>query len=161
MEAAEITPKQSLDVLASEREVTRLARRLSHGRISREAGGSHVHRSGEDGGAVSVLGRGRPYAARPRATSSVRDARNQAEFLARASEAAGTPVEVISARGGAAGATRPSRRAGAQTAGKVAHLVDNRLVGSAEIIASENGRMLDAVSKPLGAVRSCRELPAG
>src|SRR5579884_2948513 len=72
MEAAEVLPNQPARILASDREVTRL--------------GESVFRSG----AVSEEAL--------KATSAIRDAGNQAEFLARASEAAGTQVEIISGR---------------------------------------------------------------
>ena len=85
------------------------------------------------------------------ATSAIRDTRNQREFLARASEAAGAPVEIISGREEA----------------RLIHLgvesnwpqQDKRVLiidiggGSAEIIASDRGRLIEAYSKPLGAVR--------
>ena len=89
------------------------------------------------------------------ATSAVRDARNQAEFIERASQAAGTAVDVISGReearlihlGVQSRWPQPNRRV----------LVVDIGGGSVEIIAGEDGRMQDAVSKPLGAVR-LREL---
>src|ERR1035438_8171530 len=85
------------------------------------------------------------------ATSAIRDTRNQREFLARASEAASAPVEIISGREEA----------------RLIHLGvesiwpqgDKRVLiidiggGSAEIIAAGGGHLLDAYSKPLGAVR--------
>jgi exopolyphosphatase/guanosine-5'-triphosphate,3'-diphosphate pyrophosphatase len=85
------------------------------------------------------------------ATSAVRDARNQEQFLQRASEAVGAPVEVISG-------LEEARliHAGVQTAWP--HTLGTLLIidiggGSAEVIVSENGRLQAAVSKPLGAVR--------
>jgi exopolyphosphatase/guanosine-5'-triphosphate,3'-diphosphate pyrophosphatase len=85
------------------------------------------------------------------ATSAVRDANNSAQFLSRASDAIGTRVEIISGREEA----------------RLIHLgvesvwpqPDKRVLildiggGSAEIIAAENGRLRDAYSRPLGAVR--------
>ena len=85
------------------------------------------------------------------ATSAIRDTRNQREFLARASEAVGTPVEIISGREEArlihlgVESSWPQR--------------DKRMLiidiggGSAEIIAADRGHLLEAYSKPLGAVR--------
>jgi exopolyphosphatase/guanosine-5'-triphosphate,3'-diphosphate pyrophosphatase len=85
------------------------------------------------------------------ATSGVRDARNQAEFIERAAQAIGTPIEVISGReearliqlGVESRWPHPNRRV----------LIVDIGGGSAEIIASEDGHMSDTVSKPLGAVR--------
>ena len=81
----------------------------------------------------------------------LRDATNRAEFLARATQILETPVEVISgleeARlihlGVQARWPQPQRRL----------LIADVGGGSAELILSENGRMVDAFSRPLGAVR--------
>ncbi len=85
------------------------------------------------------------------ATSAVRDAGNQREFLQRASESLGTPVEIISG----------------QEEARLIHLgvqqrwphPDRRVLmvdvggGSAEIVLSDGGTLAEAYSKPLGAVR--------
>jgi len=85
------------------------------------------------------------------ATAAVRDASNQGEFLERASAAIGAPVEIISG----------------QEEARLIHLgvesrwphPDKRVLivdvggGSAEIILAEGGRLKEAFSKPLGAVR--------
>jgi exopolyphosphatase/guanosine-5'-triphosphate,3'-diphosphate pyrophosphatase len=85
------------------------------------------------------------------ATAATRDASNQAEFLQRATDAIGAPVEVISG----------------QEEARLIHLgvqstwphPNNRILivdvggGSAEIIQSEAGKMTAAFSKPVGAVR--------
>ncbi len=84
-------------------------------------------------------------------TSALRDATNRAEFLARASQILGSPVEVISgleeARlihlGVQARWPQPNRRI----------LITDIGGGSAELILSDAGRMIDAFSRPLGAVR--------
>lgn len=146
---AEASPGVPLQTVAVDRQVTRL--------------GESVFRTGRIGGeamqlACDVLERmARTYlkldvlGVRAVATSAVRDAGNQAEFLARASQAIGAPVEIIS---------------GAEEA-RLIHLgvqarwphPDKRIVvldvggGSAEVILSENGRLAGSVSKPLGAVR--------
>src|SRR5512138_2108182 len=96
MEAAEVTPGAPLQVLASDREVTRLGEGVYRsGRISREAADltcAVLARMAAGYKLLDVAG------VRAVATSAVRDAHNQAEFLKMASEAAGTPVEVISGR---------------------------------------------------------------
>jgi exopolyphosphatase/guanosine-5'-triphosphate,3'-diphosphate pyrophosphatase len=85
------------------------------------------------------------------ATSAVRDTRNQRQFLARASEAAGTDVEIISGREEARlihlGVESVWPQPGKRT------LIIDIGGGSAEIIASEHSHLMDAYSKPLGAVR--------
>ncbi len=149
MEAAEVTAGSPPRILASEREVTRLGQSVfQSGRISQEsmeltcavlARMAAIYR-GLDVVGVRAVG-----------TASVRDARNQAEFLERASAAIGEPVEVISGR-------EEARliEMGVQTRWPHPHqriLIVDIGGGSAEIIASEEGRMRDAVSKPLGAVR--------
>ncbi len=149
MEAAEVVPGLPARVLASDREVTRL--------------GESVFRNGEVGedalkATCVVLARMAALyrkldvvGVRVVATSAIRDTRNQREFLARATEAAGAPVEIISGREEA----------------RLIHLgvesvwpqADKRILiidiggGSAEIIAAERGRLVEAYSKPLGAVR--------
>jgi exopolyphosphatase/guanosine-5'-triphosphate,3'-diphosphate pyrophosphatase len=85
------------------------------------------------------------------ATSAVRDAGNQREFSQRVSAALGTPVEVISGQeearlihlGVEARWPRPRERT----------LIIDVGGGSAELIVSQNGQMIDATSRPLGAVR--------
>ncbi|MEK7404211.1 MAG: Ppx/GppA family phosphatase, partial [Acidobacteriota bacterium] len=96
MEAAEVTRDGPPRILAAAREVTRLgesvylSERLSDGVI--EATVKVLSRMAEQYKKLDVVG------VRAVATSAIRDASNQAEFLARASEAAGAPVEVISGR---------------------------------------------------------------
>jgi exopolyphosphatase/guanosine-5'-triphosphate,3'-diphosphate pyrophosphatase len=90
-------------------------------------------------------------AVRAVATSAVRDAGNQQEFLKRTSDALGTNVEVISgpeeARlvhlGVESRWPRPKERT----------LILDVGGGSAELIISHNGQLIDTVSKPLGALR--------
>jgi len=153
MEAAEVTPAAPPRILASAREVTRLGESVFRtGKISREA----MDLACGVLAAMAAQYRKLDVAAvRAVATSSVRDARNQSEFLERASEAAATPVEVISGReearlihlGVESRWPQPGRRV----------LLVDIGGGSVEIIAGEGGRMRDAVSRPLGAVR-LREL---
>ena len=85
------------------------------------------------------------------ATSAIRDARNQKEFLARAAEAAGARVEIISGREEARLIHRGVESAWPQP-GKRILLIDIG-GGSAEIIAAEGGRLRESYSRPLGAVR--------
>jgi exopolyphosphatase / guanosine-5'-triphosphate,3'-diphosphate pyrophosphatase len=85
------------------------------------------------------------------ATSAIRDAHNQREFLARAADCAGTAVEIISGREEARLIHLGVESVWPQT-GKRTLILDIG-GGSAEIIAAENGRSRDAYSRPLGAVR--------
>jgi exopolyphosphatase/guanosine-5'-triphosphate,3'-diphosphate pyrophosphatase len=153
METAEVTPASPVRILTSGREVTRLGESVFRtGRISREADDLTCRvlaRMASQYKKLDVAG------VRAVATSAVRDARNQAEFIERASRSAGTAVDVISGReearlihlGVQSLWPQPNRRV----------LVVDIGGGSVEIIASEDGQMQDAVSKPLGAVR-LREL---
>ena len=85
------------------------------------------------------------------ATSAVRDAGNQAEFLKRVTEALGAPVEIISGQeearlihlGVEARWPRPKERT----------LIVDIGGGSGELIVSQNGELIDSISRPLGAVR--------
>lgn len=149
MLAAEITPGQPPKVLASEREVTRLGASVFHdGRLSNQA----IEQT------VRVLARMaeqyrrlNPAGVRAVATSAVRDASNQGEFIARASNALGTQVEIITGREEARLIHQGVISRWPQP-GKHVLIVDIG-GGSGEIIASSNGRLVDAVSKPVGAVR--------
>ena len=149
MEAAEVVPGQPARILASDREVTRLGESVFRtGSASEEAIQSTcavLARMAELYRRLEVVG------TRAVATSAIRDARNQREFLERASQSAGAAIEIISGREEA----------------RLIHLgvesvwpqdSKNALIldiggGSAEIIAAERGRLLEAFSKPLGAVR--------
>ncbi|HVX65451.1 MAG TPA: Ppx/GppA phosphatase family protein [Bryobacteraceae bacterium] len=149
MEAAEVIPGTPPRVLASERDVTRLGQSVfQSGRISEEAmvlTCSVLARMAAVYRALDVVG------VRAVGTASVRDARNQSEFLERASAAIGSPVEVITGR-------EEARLIEMGVQSRWPHPHQRVLIvdiggGSAEIIASEEARMRDAVSKPLGAVR--------
>jgi exopolyphosphatase/guanosine-5'-triphosphate,3'-diphosphate pyrophosphatase len=146
---ADISPGQSYRLVASDREVTRIGESVF---VTGRVNGKTIDYTCE------VLARfrrkyqeWRPAAVRAVATSALRDARNQQEFLTRAEEAAGVPIEIISGREEArlihlGVLTRWPRR-------DQSLLVLDIGGGSAEIIASENGAMRYAVSLPLGAVR--------
>jgi exopolyphosphatase/guanosine-5'-triphosphate,3'-diphosphate pyrophosphatase len=149
MEAAEVVPGQPPRVLASDREVTRLGESVFRtGAVSEEAlraACAVLARMATLYRKLDVVG------VRAVATSAIRDTRNQQDFLARASEAAGTPVEIISGREEARliylGVESTWPQEGKRT------LVIDIGGGSAEIIGAEDGVLRDAFSKPLGAVR--------
>ncbi len=148
MMAAEVG-QGSTRVLAQDRQVTRLGESVFRsGRISSEAMEflcAQLVRMQAAYTGFDVRG------VRAVATSAVRDASNQQEFLERTSAALKTNVEVISgpeeARlihlGVEARWSRPKERT----------LIIDVGGGSAELIISQGGQLVDAVSKPLGAVR--------
>ena len=149
MEAAEVVPGQPTRILASQREVTRLGESVFRvGSVSQEAMQATCAVLARMAGLyrrLDVVG------VRVVATSAIRDTGNQKAFLARASEAAGAPVEIISGReearlihlGVESNWPQPARRV----------LILDIGGGSAEIIAAEGGRLREAFSRPLGAVR--------
>src|SRR6478752_5566881 len=96
MEAAEVIPGQAPRILGSDREVTRLGESVFRtGSVSEEALKNTcavLSRMAALYRKVDVVG------VRAVATSAIRDTRNPEQFLARASEAAGTQVEIISGR---------------------------------------------------------------
>lgn len=146
--AAEVIQK-NVRVLAEDREVTRLGASVFRtGQISEEAMTFLVTTLQRMAATYQRLEVDRVRAV---ATSAVRDAANQVEFLQRASAVLGVQVEIISGTeearlihlGVQASWPRPEERT----------LIIDVGGGSAEIIISHAGKMIDAVSKPLGAVR--------
>ncbi|MCC6587456.1 MAG: Ppx/GppA family phosphatase [Bryobacterales bacterium] len=149
MLAADVLPGGRIEQLASDREVTRLGTSVfRNGAISREAMDfvcTVLGRMSQAYRKVDVVG------VRAVATAAVRDASNQAEFIERASAAAGSPVEIISGQ-------EEARLIHVGVQSRWPHPNSRVLVidvggGSAEIILADNGRLTDAFSKPLGAVR--------
>jgi exopolyphosphatase/guanosine-5'-triphosphate,3'-diphosphate pyrophosphatase len=136
-------------ILAQDRQVTRLGESVFRtGRISKEALDflcANLARMASAYSRLEVLG------VRAVATSAVRDASNRQEFLQRTSVVLGTNVEIISGSeearlihlGVQARWPRPKERS----------LIIDVGGGSSELIASQGGQIIDAVSKPLGAVR--------
>jgi exopolyphosphatase / guanosine-5'-triphosphate,3'-diphosphate pyrophosphatase len=149
MLAAETSSSAPTKILAAERQVTRLGSGVfQDGEISRDATAfvcENLARMSQIYRKLEVVG------VRAVATSAVRDASNQEEFLRKASNALDAPVEIISG----------------QEAARLIHLgvqarwphADKRVLmvdvggGSAEVILSEHGVLSEAFSKPLGAVR--------
>ncbi len=149
MLTAEVDQEQQFRELASSRRVVRLGENVfREGRLSPGAMDLACEVLAVMAGEYRRLD---VLAVRAVGTSALRDATNRAEFLARATQILETPVEVISgleeARlihlGVQARWPQPQRRL----------LIADVGGGSAELILSENGRMVDAFSKPLGAVR--------
>src|SRR6204780_3176275 len=149
MLTAEVDQEEQFLPLASSRRVVRLGENVfREGRLSPEAMDLACDVLAVMAGEYRRLD---VLAVRAVGTSALRDASNRAEFLARATQILETPVEVISgleeARlihlGVQARWPQPQRRL----------LIADVGGGSAELILSENGRMVDACSKPLGAVR--------
>jgi len=149
MLAAEVAADGKMAVLASERQVVRLGTSVfREGRLNEAtmtlacdvlAGMAATYRK-LDVLAVRVVG-----------TAALRDARNQPEFLARASTIVGTPVEVISG-------LEEARLVHLGLQSQWPHTKQRLLVtdvggGSAELILSDAGHIVDSFSKPLGAVR--------
>ncbi len=149
MEAAEVAPGQPVRVLASDREVTRLGESVFRiGAVSVEAMETTcavLARMAALYRKVDAVG------VRAVATSAIRDTRNQREFLERASAAAGTHVEIISGREEARLIHLGVESVWPQNGKRV--LILDIGGGSAEIMATEDGRLREAYSKPLGAVR--------
>ncbi len=148
MMAAEVAHGETR-ILAQDRQVTRLGESVFRsGEISKEALDflcANLARMAGTYTRLDVIG------VRAVATSAVRDANNQSEFLERTSAALGTKVEIISGSeearliqlGVEARWPRPKERT----------LIVDVGGGSAELIVAQGGALIDAVSKPLGAVR--------
>lgn len=146
--AAEVIEGKT-QVLAEDRQVTRLGESVFRsGHISKEALDflcTVLARMAAAYRGLEVLG------VRAVATSAVRDASNRQTFLQRTSTVLGTSVEIISGSeearlihlGVQTRWARPNERS----------LIIDVGGGSGELIVSEGGQMIDAVSKPLGAVR--------
>jgi exopolyphosphatase/guanosine-5'-triphosphate,3'-diphosphate pyrophosphatase len=136
-------------ILVEERQVTRLGESVFRdGRVSEEALAFLCATLGRFAAAYQKFD---VQGVRAVATSAVRDSSNQQEFLDRTGAALGTPVEIISGQeearlihlGVEARWPRPKERT----------LIIDVGGGSAELILAQNGELLDAVSRPLGAVR--------
>jgi exopolyphosphatase/guanosine-5'-triphosphate,3'-diphosphate pyrophosphatase len=148
MMAAEVRPGTT-KILAQDRQVTRIGESVfREGRVSAEALNFlcvTLQRMAAVYQKLDVVG------IRAVATSAVRDAGNQAEFLKRATAALGTPVEIVSGQeearlihlGVEARWPRPKER----------RLIVDIGGGSGELIVSQNGELIDSTSRPLGAVR--------
>src|SRR5215471_117628 len=149
MEAAEVVPGLGTRILASDREVTRLGDSVFRtGQVSEDAMKTTLAvlaRMAATYRKLDVVG------VRVVATSAIRDTRNQREFLARASEAAGVPVEIISGREEARLIHLGVQSVWPQPDKHV--LIIDIGGGSAEIIAADHGTFVEGYSKPLGAVR--------
>ena len=149
MEAAEVLPGVPTRILASDREVTRLGESVFRaGAVSEEAMKSTcvvLTRMRDLYRGLDVVG------VRVVATSAIRDTRNQREFLMRATEAAGAPVDIISGREEARLIHAGVDSSWPQQDKRV--LIIDIGGGSAEIIAADRGRLVEGYSKPLGAVR--------
>jgi exopolyphosphatase / guanosine-5'-triphosphate,3'-diphosphate pyrophosphatase len=148
MLAAEATPN-GIRSLAADRSVTRLGESVFRsGRISEDAIRflcEQLARMREVYVKLEVLG------VRAVATAAVRDASNQHELLERASEAAGTPVEIISGQ-------EEARLIHLGVQSRWPHKNKRILIvdvggGSVELVLSESGESKASFSKPLGAVR--------
>jgi len=150
MQAAELSGDGPPQIVAEDREVTRLGESVfREGKVSPEAldlSCRVLERMAE------TLRREKVAAFRAVATSAIRDARNQKEFLDRAWQAlGGIPVEIISGQ-------EEARLIHLGVRAEWADCGDNIVIvdiggGSAEIIESIGGEVSTAYSKPLGAVR--------
>jgi len=149
MLAAETGPNAPAKILAAERMVTRLGGSVFQtGRIAPDALDfvtDVLSRMAQCYRKLEVI------AVRAVATSAVRDASNQHEFLMRASSALGVPVEIISGQEEARLIHMGVQSRWPQTDKRI--LILDVGGGSAELILSEGGELVEAFSKPLGAVR--------
>ncbi len=147
--AAEVDGKGGRTTLLEDRQVTRLGASVFRtGQISAEAMDlvtGILSRYAQSYKKLDVVG------VRAVATSAVRDASNQADFLDRASRAIGAPVEIISGQ-------EEARLIHVGVQDRWPHPKQRILIidvggGSAEVIVGDNGKQAAAFSRPLGAVR--------
>jgi exopolyphosphatase/guanosine-5'-triphosphate,3'-diphosphate pyrophosphatase len=149
METAEVVEGEPTRVLASERQVTRLgASVFRNGRVSLEA---MELVCGVLANMAAIYKRLDVAGVRAVATAAVRDASNQHEFIARASAALGADIEIISGQ-------EEARLIHLGVRSRWPHPKERFLIidiggGSAEIILSENERIVQSFSKNLGALR--------
>src|ERR1700733_15238057 len=147
MEVAEISARTR--ILASERKETRLGASVFRtGQVSPEAIDFLCTTLSE---MAMNYKRFEIHGIRAVATAAVRDASNQKEFIAKVSAAAGTPVEIISGQ-------EEARLIHLGVQSRWPHPRQRVLMidiggGSAELILSDSGRIVAAVSKQLGALR--------
>jgi len=149
MLAADVHSSQPMQVLAADRQVVRLGKTVflegKLGAAEIESACQVLARMTDQYRKLDVMG------VRAVGTAALRDASNRDEFLARAAAIIGRPVEVISgleeARlihlGVQSVWPHPKQRVLMMDVGG----------GSAELILSEGGRLVEAFSKPLGALR--------
>jgi len=149
MLAADVHSSQPMQVLAADRQVVRLGKTVflegKLGAAEIESACQVLARMADQYRKLDVMG------VRAVGTAALRDASNRDEFLARAAAIIGRPVEVISgleeARlihlGVQSVWPHPKQRVLMMDVGG----------GSAELILSEGGRLVEAFSKPLGALR--------
>jgi len=149
MEAAEILPGVPQKILAAERQVTRLGLSVFRtGRVSPESTAfvcGILQNWSQRLKKLSIAG------LRAVATSAMRDASNQKEFLARASDAIGSPIEIISGQEEARLIHLGVQSRWPQP-GKRVLMIDIG-GGSAEIVLSDDSHIRAAFSKQLGALR--------
>ncbi len=149
MQAAEAGPGNTIEILAEDRQVTRLGERVfQSGKIRPEAIDLTAHALSRMARTLHDLGVGRIRAV---ATSALRDARNQKETIERASQAIGTEVEVMSGQ-------EEARLIHLGVQSRWPHPNQVILVvdiggGSAELMRGSKGHLSGGFSKPLGAVR--------
>ncbi|HWQ55213.1 MAG TPA: Ppx/GppA phosphatase family protein [Bryobacteraceae bacterium] len=149
MMAAETSPGTPARILAQDRQVTRLGDSVFRtGVLSDDAislACEVLARMAEEYKRLDVV------AVRAVATAAVRDTRNQDVFLERASRALGAPVEIIPGREEARLIHLGVQSRWPQPGKRV--LITDIGGGSAELVAADDCRMRDAISKQLGAVR--------
>jgi exopolyphosphatase/guanosine-5'-triphosphate,3'-diphosphate pyrophosphatase len=149
MLAAEASPAGDFTELISARRVVRLGESVfREGRLdasSMDVACEVLATMAEEYRKLDVL------AVRAVGTAALRDATNKAEFLARATQILGVPVEVISG-----GEEARLIHLGVQLRwpqGRHRVLITDIGGGSVELIFSDNGHMVEPFSKTLGAVR--------
>ena len=149
MMAAEVRSKEGMQVLAADRQVVRLGKTVFlEGKLAAseiELACQVLGRMVEQYRKLDVMG------VRAVGTAALRDASNRDEFLARAAAIIGHPVEVISG-------LEEARLIHLGVQSVWPHPKQRVLMmdiggGSAELILSEGGRLVEAFSKPLGALR--------
>ncbi|MEQ1886877.1 MAG: Ppx/GppA phosphatase family protein [Bryobacteraceae bacterium] len=149
MLAAEVAPNGKVAPLAADRQVVRLGTNVfREGRLSESAVNlacETLERMAATYRKLDLL------AVRAVGTAALRDASNQPEFLARATTILGTPLEIISG-------LEEARLVHLGVQSQWPHPKQRILIadiggGSAELILSEEGHIVDSYSKPLGAVR--------
>jgi exopolyphosphatase / guanosine-5'-triphosphate,3'-diphosphate pyrophosphatase len=149
MMAAEVDPHKPMQVLAEDRQVVRLGTGVfREGRLTNnsiELGLQVLTRMATEYRKHDVL------AVHAVGTAALRDASNRKDFLEPAAEILGTPIEVISG-------LEEARLIQLGLQARWPHPSSRILIvdiggGSAELILAEHGHFVEAVSKPLGAVR--------